>query len=382
MNLNNLNKTTTAMNAAEGLRTINGNIKKIKRSNLDEEFKNKAIKEANKMNKSIFILTISSTLFILLFVLLYYFFCIKSGISDTNSLLITLSSTFALFIFFIIFIFVYFKKITSNYRKAVQYIEYNWDSLSEEEIEKLLPNENDNKIIKKINRLYWKWAIIWIAMMVSYILLLGIDLEYGINVFLFILLIILSMPYYIKIDNIEETRRFLKSGAYKRMYLCKKCGMKISVLSSKGDTICPDCKIETFPINALEDPEIKEEFKSKKLTIYTIILFSIFLSFNLIFIAPYKEEPIWRSLKQINKDVDHINENLKKSNESLKNYNDKISDENSNNNSNNNSNDTKNEEKIEDIEIEDNENSNVNENNENINIDETNEAVNYPPLID
>ena len=213
---------------------------------------------------------------------------------------------------------VHFKRITPTYRKALDYISRGWDGKSESELEKLLLNDEEEKLIKKYNRLIIIWALIGITNIALYLILLGINLGDGINPFILILACILFAPYYAKMYNLDVTVKELKSGLYKHNYHCNKCGTNIIFTNDSNEKVCPDCKIELVKLNISDNPFLQEERKSRKLIIYTVVILLTLLVINLVFIAPTIEQSLGQQLEEINDNLDNTQETLNRFNESVK----------------------------------------------------------------
>lgn len=220
------NKVITTINTAYNLHEMEQQVRDVKNSKLTNEEKEKALVSHNKMVKTTILVTISSLVGVAILC------CIICNVIDSIELKISLCLTIAiLWVIGLICFGIFGRKLFPDWVNAYEKVDNGFDGLSENKINELKPQVNEEKAIKYYRKQSWKYGIIFlITIVIEFSILLGI----GVPVYspiTIIITIIITLVWYIKEDTCQVEIHRIKSGYYKKYlgFLCENCKSEVKI---------------------------------------------------------------------------------------------------------------------------------------------------------
>lgn len=221
-----LNKIATTINATKGLHEMEQQINDVKNSNLTDEEKQKAFKSHNKMVKTIVLIVVGLTIFMGIFT------AIGFSISGEMGAIFGVISMVIMITVLLTCLFTMKKKRAfSDWVNAYEKVDFGFDGLTEEEVNKLKPQVNEEKVIKYYRKQSWKYGIIFlIALAIEFSILLGIGVPIYSPITI-IITIVITIVWYIKEDTCQVEIHRIKSGYYKKDFgfLCQNCKSEVKI---------------------------------------------------------------------------------------------------------------------------------------------------------
>ena len=220
------NKIATTINATKGMHEVEQQIRDVKNSNLTEEEKQKALKSHNKMVKTVVWVVVILTICMGIFMTIGFSISGEMGAIFGAISMVVMSAVLITFL-----IITKKKKSFPDWMNAYEKVDLGFDGLSEEEVNKLKPQANEEKIIKYYKKQSWEYGIIFliaIAIELSILLGIGIPVYSPITI---IITIVITIVWYIKEDTCQVEIHRIKSGYYKKSFgfLCQKCKTEVKI---------------------------------------------------------------------------------------------------------------------------------------------------------
>lgn len=224
--MNKFTKITTTINAAHGLSKMEGQVQSIKKSNLTEEEKNKALKSHNKMIKITILIVVILTIIMAVSMIAGFSISGKVGAIISVINLIVMPTILITYV-----IIARKRKLFSDWVNAYEKVDNGFDNLEEQEINKLKPNYKEELIIKKYKKKSLVSGLIFLlALTIEFSIILGLEIDIYSSVTIIITLIITGVWYFFENTYQVEIHR-IKSGYYKKSYgfICQKCKSKVEI---------------------------------------------------------------------------------------------------------------------------------------------------------
>ena len=224
--MNKLNKIVTTVNATRGLHEMEQQVKDVNNSRLTEEEKQKALKSHNKMVKTIVLIVVILAICMGIFMSIGFSISGKMGaIFGAISMVVMVAVLIACLIF------IKKKRLFSDWVNAYEKVDFGFDGLTEEEINKFKPQSNEEKVIKYYRKQSWKYGIIFlIALVIEFSIILGIGIPIYSPITI-IITIVITIVWYIKEDTCQVEIHRIKSGYYKKDFgfLCQNCKSEVKI---------------------------------------------------------------------------------------------------------------------------------------------------------
>ncbi len=205
-----LDKIVNGIRATQGLYELKQQAKSIKDSNLSDSEKQKALEAQNKMVKCVFLVVVGV-------LLLVGFACavVSSMLEEELRIIVCLGIVVIGAIGLILFA-LNKRKIFGDWYASYDKVDNGWDKLSSEEVDKLKPNNDDQKVIK-----YWKRKRCIFVLLFFTVIAIVIWIACTLNIHnkSIILIAAITIPtifWYIKDDECNAEIHRLESGYYKK----------------------------------------------------------------------------------------------------------------------------------------------------------------------
>ncbi len=216
--MNNLNNIIKASNTVRNLKRYADMKDAVKKSKLPDDFKRKALEECEKMEK-----------LMLLYGMELFCFLIAGGVwismliklpdTDMADVFIRIVIIITVSIASIVWFYRKQKKITPAYREACRLVRLGLDGLSGAEKEKNQADGREQKLVKKIRKTGYFWAVVWIMLMFVSLCVLSevkiVRFEEGVSVFIMMVILVFSIPYVVKIKRCDTVAEYYESGGRK-----------------------------------------------------------------------------------------------------------------------------------------------------------------------
>lgn len=225
------NKIATGINTVNNLNEIKQQVATVENSKLSEEEKNKALKSHNEMIKTAIVVTISV---ILLVAIICVVICniIDSDLKIVLCLIVAGLGTIGLILFGI-----FGRKLFSDWNKAYEKSSLGFDSLSEQYIDFLKPNNKEELLIKRYKRKSLLGGLIFLIVLG---ITIAIIVNFKIKIHSFIVIIslfIITGIWYVFEDTCQTEIHRIKSGYYKKSFdfICQNCKNEVKIKFEKID---------------------------------------------------------------------------------------------------------------------------------------------------
>lgn len=222
--MNKLNKIATTISTTHNLNEMEQQVVAVKKSNLTEEEKNKALKSHNKMIK------VTTLIVAILVIIMAISMVIGFSISIETGAVTALISLIVIPTILITYM-IRKRKLFSDWENAYSKVNKGFDGLSEQEINRLKPNSKEEKIIKKYKKKSIICVIIFIIVIaLEFIILLNLDFSASSPVAIILLFIIIGI-WYLKMDCYSVEIHRIESGYYKKNFgfRCEKCKSEVRI---------------------------------------------------------------------------------------------------------------------------------------------------------
>lgn len=220
-----LNKISNTIKATQGLDEIKRQVNDVKNSNLTDDEKNKALKSHDKMVKTTIIVTIS---IILLFIIICCVIC--NVVNDDLKVILCLITT-VLGTISLIFFSIFQRKLFSDWQNAYEKVDYGFDGLTSDEINKLKPNDKEELLIRKYKKKSLIGALIYLLVLaIEFSIILNLEIAV-LSPITIIITIIITVVWYVFEDDYQVSIHRIKSGYYKKSigFICQKCKNEIKI---------------------------------------------------------------------------------------------------------------------------------------------------------
>lgn len=224
--MNKFNKIATTIHATQSLQEMEQQVRDVKNSNLTEEEKQRALKSHNKMVKITVLVVTALAIFMGIFMSVGF-----SISGEMGAIFAVISMIVEVTILIVFAFFIKKKKIFSDWVNAYEKVANGFDGLSEDEINQLKPQVNEEKVIKYYRKQSWKYGIIFlIALVIEFLILLrlGVSVYSPITI---IITIVITIVWYVKEDTCQVEIHRIKSGYYKKSFgfLCQNCKTEVRI---------------------------------------------------------------------------------------------------------------------------------------------------------
>lgn len=219
-----LNKIANLTNLNRGIEELERSNKLINNSNITQEEKNKAFKARNKMIK--FTVGFVISVFVIAGIITAIGFSISM---EVGFIAVAISMLLAIVALVACLLNKNKIKAFSDWTNTLSKVEQGFDGLSEQEINRLKPNDKEQKIIKKYKKKMGVCVIIFLVVLaLEFIILLNLGFAVHSLVTIITTFVIIGV-FYVKIDAYDVEIHRIQTGYYKKSfgYLCQKCKSEV-----------------------------------------------------------------------------------------------------------------------------------------------------------
>lgn len=196
----------------------------VEKSNLTVKQKQEAIQE----NKKVMTTTVLVVVITALLLWTPFIFCYSKDIKIAYTLYFV---SMGVFVIFVVIYALCIKSIFPKWNMYRELIDKGFDGLTEDEINKLKPDDKEKQLIKEYHK---KDVIAGLIFLASLIVEFTIIIKLGIAILspiTSIITLIITAIWYIKMDTYKVEIHRIESGYYKRSFgfICKKCRNKVKI---------------------------------------------------------------------------------------------------------------------------------------------------------
>lgn len=225
-----LSRGAMVLNTALNLQEMERQVAAVENSKLPEEEKIKALKAHKRMVITAFAIVIGT---LLLVGVACGIICklVEGQIRIILCLVTVITGIIVLIVFAICL-----RKLFPDWTKTYEKVDYGFDGLTEDVVDRLKPVDDEKNVIKYWHRQSAKWAILFLIELAIVITLI-VKFEILRTPYITIAFIIITGFWYIKEDECQVEIRRIKSGYYKTGFgfICQKCKKEVFIKFSEAE---------------------------------------------------------------------------------------------------------------------------------------------------
>ena len=221
-----IDKIALSVSTATNLQEIERQVAAVETSNLPQEEKNKAL----KAHKRMVITTVAIVIGVFLLVGVACGIICKVVESEIRILWCLVAVVLG--IVGLVILAICIRKLFPDWTHAYEKVDMGFDGLTEEEVNRLKPADDEKNVIKYWRRQSAKWAILYLLELAFTIFLI---VKFR-SIFTIIILVVITIIWYIKEDECQVEIHRIKSGYYKQGfgYICRKCKREVFINFSEA----------------------------------------------------------------------------------------------------------------------------------------------------
>lgn len=219
-------KITTTINALHGLSEMESQVQSVKKSNLTEEEKNKALKSHNKMIKITVIIVVILTIIMAVSMTVGFSISAEVGVTISEIVLIAMPTILITYV-----IIAKKRKLFPDWTNAYEKVDNGFAGLEEQEINRLKPNYKEELLIKKYKKKSLVGGLIFLlALVIEFSIILALEISIYSSLTIILTFVITGICCFFEDTYSAEIHR-IKSGYYKQSYgfICEKCKTKVAI---------------------------------------------------------------------------------------------------------------------------------------------------------
>lgn len=218
-------KTVTSINTLNNLNEAKKQVSDVKKSNLTEEEKTKALKSHNKMIK------LTVLIVVILTIIMAVLMIVGFSISGKAGVIISIIALIAMPTILITYAIIAKKKLFSDWTSAYEKVDNGFDGLEKPEIDKLKPNYKEELIIKKYKKKSLVSGLIFLlTIAIEFAIIVSLDIAIY-SYITIIITVIITVIWYIFENTYQVEIQRIKSGYYKKSFgfICEKCKSEVKI---------------------------------------------------------------------------------------------------------------------------------------------------------
>jgi len=219
-------KGVTTINAVHNLNEVEQQVQDVKKSNLTEEEKNKALQSHNRMIK------ITVLIVVILTVIMAVSMVTGFSISGEVGVIISVISLIAMSAILITYAIIVRKgKLFPDWVNAYEKVDKGFDGLNGQEINKLKPNIKEELVIKKYKKKSFISGLIFLlAIAFEFYIIVSLEIAIYSPIPIIITFIITGVWYFFE-DTYQVEIHRIESGYYKKSFgfFCQKCQSEVKI---------------------------------------------------------------------------------------------------------------------------------------------------------
>lgn len=222
-----IDKVAMSVSTAQNLQEIERQVAAVENSKLPEEEKNKALKAHKRMVITAFAIVIG------VFLLVGAACGIICKLVESEIRILLCLVAVVIGIICLIVFAIYIRKLFPDWTSAYEKVDMGFDGLEEEVVNRLKPADDETNVIKYWRRQSAKWAILYLLEL-GFTIFLIVKFR---SIFTIIILVVITIIWYIKEDECQAEIHRIKSGYYKKGfgYICRKCKREVIINFSEAE---------------------------------------------------------------------------------------------------------------------------------------------------